>query len=150
MLGAAGSLLFCPDCGTLLDLPRPNEDTVICDQCGHTEPSSCLLYFMTLYLCISDHILLQTRSIRQHQSHYAIASGRVSERASPTSQNSNTSWWRDPATGQGEVSELWPQRSILEGHPDSQCRRRLDNILHLRRMQTWVEGQQLTSSGHMG
>ncbi|KAH7107257.1 hypothetical protein BKA62DRAFT_610789, partial [Auriculariales sp. MPI-PUGE-AT-0066] len=35
-----GSLLFCPHCGTLLDLPRPNEDTVTCDQCGHIEPSS--------------------------------------------------------------------------------------------------------------
>ncbi|EJD43376.1 hypothetical protein AURDEDRAFT_114723 [Auricularia subglabra TFB-10046 SS5] len=35
-----GSLLFCPHCGTLLDLPKMNEDTVKCDQCGHVEPSS--------------------------------------------------------------------------------------------------------------
>ncbi|EIN04388.1 DNA-directed RNA polymerase I kDa polypeptide [Punctularia strigosozonata HHB-11173 SS5] len=35
-----GSLLFCPDCGTLLDLPRGDEPSVKCDQCGREEPSS--------------------------------------------------------------------------------------------------------------
>lgn len=36
-----GSLLFCPDCGTLLDLPKGDEETVKCEQCGHLEPASC-------------------------------------------------------------------------------------------------------------
>ncbi|KIY61746.1 hypothetical protein CYLTODRAFT_427368 [Cylindrobasidium torrendii FP15055 ss-10] len=35
-----GSLLFCPICGTLLDLPKDSEMTITCDQCGHDEPAS--------------------------------------------------------------------------------------------------------------
>ncbi|EKM60586.1 uncharacterized protein PHACADRAFT_179818 [Phanerochaete carnosa HHB-10118-sp] len=35
-----GSLLFCPDCGTLLNLPRDDENEVACEQCGHIEPAS--------------------------------------------------------------------------------------------------------------
>ncbi|KAH9005812.1 DNA-directed RNA polymerase I kDa polypeptide [Lactarius hatsudake] len=35
-----GSLLFCPRCGTLLDLPLGNEPNVVCEQCGHVEPAS--------------------------------------------------------------------------------------------------------------
>ena len=36
-----GSLLFCPDCGTLLDLPESQAIHVKCEQCGHLEPASC-------------------------------------------------------------------------------------------------------------
>ncbi|KDQ55003.1 hypothetical protein JAAARDRAFT_60445 [Jaapia argillacea MUCL 33604] len=35
-----GSLLFCPDCGTLLDLPQGDDTIVNCEQCGHEEPAS--------------------------------------------------------------------------------------------------------------
>ncbi|KAI0047417.1 DNA-directed RNA polymerase I kDa polypeptide [Auriscalpium vulgare] len=35
-----GSLLFCPACGTLLDLPHGDEASVKCEQCGHAEPAS--------------------------------------------------------------------------------------------------------------
>ncbi|VDC07012.1 unnamed protein product [Peniophora sp. CBMAI 1063] len=35
-----GSLLFCPDCGTLLDVPGGDETFVSCEQCGHEEPAS--------------------------------------------------------------------------------------------------------------
>jgi len=35
-----GSLLFCPDCGTLLNLPVADEPTVVCEQCAHEEPAS--------------------------------------------------------------------------------------------------------------
>ncbi|KAF8516040.1 hypothetical protein JB92DRAFT_2788569 [Gautieria morchelliformis] len=35
-----GSLLFCPSCGTLLDLPQDDQDTVVCEQCKHVEPAS--------------------------------------------------------------------------------------------------------------
>ncbi|EIM91986.1 DNA-directed RNA polymerase, partial [Stereum hirsutum FP-91666 SS1] len=35
-----GSLLFCGDCGTLLDVPKADEGTVNCEQCGHEEPAS--------------------------------------------------------------------------------------------------------------
>ncbi|KAL0950510.1 hypothetical protein HGRIS_007319 [Hohenbuehelia grisea] len=35
-----GSLLFCPTCGTLLDLPKDKEKHVTCEQCGHEEPTS--------------------------------------------------------------------------------------------------------------
>lgn len=35
-----GSLLFCPACGTLLDLPADNEDEIACAQCGRPEPAS--------------------------------------------------------------------------------------------------------------
>lgn len=35
-----GSLLFCPECGTLLDIPADGENEVICDQCKHVEPAS--------------------------------------------------------------------------------------------------------------
>ncbi|CDZ97446.1 dna-directed rna polymerase i kda polypeptide [Phaffia rhodozyma] len=33
-----GSLLFCPICSTLLDLPG-DLDTITCEQCGHQEPA---------------------------------------------------------------------------------------------------------------
>ncbi|QRV76892.1 transcription elongation factor S-II [Ceratobasidium sp. AG-Ba] len=36
-----GSLLFCPTCGTLLNLPGEDDVNVKCEQCGHLEPSSC-------------------------------------------------------------------------------------------------------------
>ncbi|GJJ14746.1 hypothetical protein Clacol_009013 [Clathrus columnatus] len=35
-----GSLVFCPECGTLFDLPTDGENTVKCDQCQHVEPAS--------------------------------------------------------------------------------------------------------------
>ncbi|KAF8224040.1 DNA-directed RNA polymerase I kDa polypeptide [Tricholoma matsutake] len=37
---APGSLIFCPTCGTLLDLPHDGESIVTCEQCGHEEPAS--------------------------------------------------------------------------------------------------------------
>ncbi|KAK7008154.1 DNA-directed RNA polymerase subunit [Favolaschia claudopus] len=42
MVGAhkIGSLLFCPRCGTLLELPKDGEVDVTCEQCGHVEPAS--------------------------------------------------------------------------------------------------------------
>jgi hypothetical protein len=36
-----GALLFCPACGTLLDLPRDDQDQIPCAQCGRLEPASC-------------------------------------------------------------------------------------------------------------
>ncbi|KAL7416048.1 hypothetical protein BDY24DRAFT_253309 [Mrakia frigida] len=33
-----GSLLFCPTCSTLLDLPG-DADVIVCEQCGHEEPA---------------------------------------------------------------------------------------------------------------
>lgn len=41
MLYGVGSLLFCPDCGTLLNLPTESEDTIPCEQCGFTENATC-------------------------------------------------------------------------------------------------------------
>ncbi|BEJ15062.1 hypothetical protein CspHIS471_0408290 [Cutaneotrichosporon sp. HIS471] len=35
-----GALLFCPACGTLLDLPRDDQDEIDCHQCGRKEPAS--------------------------------------------------------------------------------------------------------------
>lgn len=35
-----GSLLFCPACGTLLDLPG-DSDEIVCDGCARREPASC-------------------------------------------------------------------------------------------------------------
>ncbi|KZT68833.1 DNA-directed RNA polymerase I kDa polypeptide [Daedalea quercina L-15889] len=35
-----GSLLFCPDCGTLLNLPQDEDTYVACELCGHEEPAS--------------------------------------------------------------------------------------------------------------
>ncbi|KAF8150388.1 DNA-directed RNA polymerase I kDa polypeptide [Mycena galopus ATCC 62051] len=35
-----GALLFCPKCGTLLDLPKDGEVDVTCEQCGHIESAS--------------------------------------------------------------------------------------------------------------
>ncbi|KAL1698912.1 hypothetical protein EV121DRAFT_284481 [Schizophyllum commune] len=35
-----GSLLFCPFCGTLLNIPRDGERVVECEQCGHEEPAT--------------------------------------------------------------------------------------------------------------
>jgi DNA-directed RNA polymerase I subunit RPA12 len=36
-----GSLLFCPACGTLLDLPKDEQDEIECHSCGRREPASC-------------------------------------------------------------------------------------------------------------
>lgn len=36
-----GALLFCPACGTLLDLPQDDQDEIECHQCGRKEPASC-------------------------------------------------------------------------------------------------------------
>ena len=36
----SGSLLFCPACGTLLDLPTADEPTVVCEQCKFEEQAS--------------------------------------------------------------------------------------------------------------
>lgn len=36
-----GSLLFCPVCSTLLDLPG-DKDIIVCEQCHHEEPAQCL------------------------------------------------------------------------------------------------------------
>jgi DNA-directed RNA polymerase I subunit RPA12 len=38
-----GSLLFCPACGTLLDLPKDEQDEIECHSCGRREPASCKL-----------------------------------------------------------------------------------------------------------
>ena len=38
-----GALLFCPACGTLLDLPKDEQDEIPCGQCGRLEPASCEL-----------------------------------------------------------------------------------------------------------
>ena len=45
-----GSLLFCPDCGTLLNLPQDGEFEVTCEQCGHVEPASCSFSFPIQFL----------------------------------------------------------------------------------------------------
>ncbi|KAK1923233.1 DNA-directed RNA polymerase i 13.7 kda polypeptide [Papiliotrema laurentii] len=35
-----GALLFCPACGSLLDLPKDDQDEIPCGQCGRLEPAS--------------------------------------------------------------------------------------------------------------
>jgi hypothetical protein len=40
-----GSLLFCPACGTLLDLPKDEQDEIECHSCGRREPASCKSIF---------------------------------------------------------------------------------------------------------
>ena len=50
-----GSLLFCPDCGTLLNYPEDGKPDIPCEQCGHLEPASCeLLAVYTPRAHISD------------------------------------------------------------------------------------------------
>ena len=49
-----GSLLFCPDCGTLLDLPLGDEANVRCDQCGHLEPASCVSHLKPPHLRLTS------------------------------------------------------------------------------------------------
>jgi DNA-directed RNA polymerase I subunit RPA12 len=34
-----GSLIFCPQCSSLLDLPG-DDDEIICNHCGNVEPAS--------------------------------------------------------------------------------------------------------------
>ncbi|EKM83361.1 hypothetical protein AGABI1DRAFT_110030 [Agaricus bisporus var. burnettii JB137-S8] len=46
-----GSLLFCPECGTLLSRPKDSADSIICEQCRHEEPASSY-----------DNIVITTRS----------------------------------------------------------------------------------------
>ncbi|KAH7910021.1 hypothetical protein BJ138DRAFT_1173402 [Hygrophoropsis aurantiaca] len=35
-----GSLLFCPNCATLLNLPQDGEPVIVCEQCNHEEPAT--------------------------------------------------------------------------------------------------------------
>ncbi|CAO3614206.1 unnamed protein product [Cunninghamella blakesleeana] len=35
-----GSLIFCPECGNLLDMPGGEEDILLCNQCSHPYPIS--------------------------------------------------------------------------------------------------------------
>ena len=51
-----GSLLFCPDCGTLLNLPVGDELTVVCEQCAHEEPASCTSRFIVYEVAYQAHI----------------------------------------------------------------------------------------------
>lgn len=44
----SGSLLFCPDCGTLLSVPEGDELSVKCEQCEHEEPVSCVYHIIIL------------------------------------------------------------------------------------------------------
>ena len=41
-----GSLLFCPDCGTLLSLPKDGETVVVCEQCAYEEPATCEFHLL--------------------------------------------------------------------------------------------------------
>lgn len=52
-----GSLLFCPVCGTLLDLPKDDQDEITCAQCGRREPASC-----TFLSGLENHPCLLMRS----------------------------------------------------------------------------------------
>ncbi|KAG8220697.1 putative DNA-directed RNA polymerase, partial [Butyriboletus roseoflavus] len=51
-----GSLLFCPNCGTLLALPQGDEQIVTCEQCHHEEPASCTSYPMHINCLILTHL----------------------------------------------------------------------------------------------
>lgn len=44
-----GSLLFCPACGTLLDLPKDDQNEIACSQCGRLEPASCKCALLFLF-----------------------------------------------------------------------------------------------------
>lgn len=64
-----GSLLFCPECGTLLDFPEPEETIVSCEQCQYQEKASGQLnkYSMqpttlTTYIKAYENIVITTRS----------------------------------------------------------------------------------------
>lgn len=68
-----GSLLFCPDCGTLLNFPEDGKPDIPCEQCGHLEPASCKQFqcipkVLTFIFCCS---------VREHRDHNAVASRRV-------------------------------------------------------------------------
>ena len=59
-----GSLLFCPDCGTLLDVPGGDETSVSCEQCGHEEPASCKLQACIPFIAAELKIVYD--SVREH------------------------------------------------------------------------------------
>lgn len=64
-----GSLLFCPDCGTLLNLPKDDEINVECEQCKYVEPATCKsptlqrnLFKHSLYKTAYENLEIITRS----------------------------------------------------------------------------------------
>jgi DNA-directed RNA polymerase subunit M/transcription elongation factor TFIIS len=73
-----GALLFCPDCGTLLDLPRGEEDSVTCEQCGHEEPADCMCSLSQGYIIGSDRLVTRT-SIHEYRNYHAFPSRCVPE-----------------------------------------------------------------------
>ncbi|KAE9397837.1 hypothetical protein BT96DRAFT_966112 [Gymnopus androsaceus JB14] len=89
-----GSLLFCPTCGTLLDLPKDSEPNVVCEQCGHEEPA-------TSY----ENIRITTRS---HPD--AFPSALRQKRKTQTKTHSDSDTWGDL------VSEKCPKCGHLEAY----------------------------------
>ncbi|CAO3673011.1 hypothetical protein INT44_008051 [Umbelopsis vinacea] len=35
-----GSLIFCPECGNLLDIPGGDDDLIVCNQCSYAQSSA--------------------------------------------------------------------------------------------------------------
>jgi primosomal protein N' len=51
-----GSLLFCPVCSTLLDLPG-DKDVIVCEQCSHEEPAQCAYSLSSVCsVCLSRQV----------------------------------------------------------------------------------------------
>lgn len=147
LLHLPGSLLFCPDCGTLLNLPRDEENEVACEQCGHVEPASCesgLPAFANNIIDCStayENITIVTRShpdafpsaLRQkgktqtktHDSEDALLKVRPLKLFIPSSRSHDYC-----AVGHRKVPKLWSHGSIFKRDATSQCGRRLNNLVH--------------------
>ncbi|KAG2226064.1 hypothetical protein INT45_011681, partial [Circinella minor] len=55
-----GSLLFCPECGNLLDMPGADDDILLCNQCSHAFQTTGMCHFAP-----STHIHLHQQSYEQ-------------------------------------------------------------------------------------
>lgn len=86
-----GSLLFCPDCGTLLSLPRDGESIVTCEQCGYEEPASCQWGLLTW---IESKLNTFMGSIWESNYHNTLKCWSISITSTPEKKDADKDSWK--------------------------------------------------------
>jgi len=78
-----GSLLFCPNCSTLLNLPKEGDEQVECEQCGHIEPASS---YENIVIATHSHPEAFPSALREKRKTKTKATGEVETRLKVTEQ----------------------------------------------------------------
>ncbi|KDQ17520.1 hypothetical protein BOTBODRAFT_53117 [Botryobasidium botryosum FD-172 SS1] len=103
-----GSLLFCPDCGTLLSLPG-DEETIKCEQCGHLEPVSSYENFEVTTRSHPDAFpsALRQKRTTQTKAHASVDIGTKSQEACPKCGHPESFYFEKQTRGADEGSTIF-------------------------------------------